>query len=247
MDYLEASVIAKEALEEMLGRLTWMAIKPSVIVDVGCGLAEGGRQLQARYPDATVIALDNAFSMLEHANQSHRICAAGETLPFPDQSVNFIFANFLLPWHADQKKCWREWRRVLRPDGLLMFSTLGLDTLREFQSIVDPSAMPALQDMHDVGDGLLAAGFEDPVVDVNYYTTTYRCKDKLASELHASGMLTMELDVAQKEKLEPAQDGKFEVTYEVIYAHAFAPSKAESVPGEFSVPVSELRQTIKRI
>jgi malonyl-CoA O-methyltransferase len=238
LDYLEASVIAKEALEELLSRLNWMAIKPSVILDIGCGMAEGAGRLREHYPDATVIALDCSFAMLEKAQYSHRICANGETLPLPDQSVNFIFANMLLPWHRDHQALLREWRRVLRPDGLLLFSALGVDTLRELQSLVDPHHMPVLQDMHDVGDGLLAAGFSDPVLDVNYYTTTYRSKDKLAFELHASGMLAVELTEAEKEKIQS------DVTYEVIYAHAFAPQPTENVPGEFSVPLSQLRQEI---
>ena len=179
MEYAEAAVIAREALEEMLMRLQWMALKPRLIVDVGGGAGEGMLRLQAHYPEATVVVLDHAMSMLQHAKttRAHCICAEGEVLPFADQSVDFIFANLLLPWHADHKKLFSEWRRVLRPDGLLMFSTLGLDTLREYQSLVSERMVPQLMDMHDVGDKLLAAGFADPVLDVNYYTTCYRSKE----------------------------------------------------------------------
>jgi malonyl-CoA O-methyltransferase len=237
LDYREAAVIAREALDEMLSRLDWMALKPNVIVDVGSGVGEATLRLQERYPDALVMALDNTLSMLQAGANAHSVCASGDTLPLADQSVNFIFANLILPWHHDHKKLWREWRRVLRPDGLLLFSALGLDTLREFHSIVDSRALPILHDMHDMGDALLAAGFSDPVLDVNYYTTCYRSKEKLLAELGASGMLAVGDESLDHEKI------PLEVTYEVIYAHAFAPSasaRVSSSDGVFKVPVSQI-------
>jgi len=239
-------VIAREALEEMLSRLEWMAVKPSVIIDAGCGLAEASLQLQKRYPLAQILSLDNSTAMLTEANASFRVCAAAEVLPLANQSVNFIFANMLLPWVAEPKKLLREWRRVLRPDGLLMFSTLGLDTLRECRAMTAASLFPMLLDMHDIGDELMAAGFSDPVLDVNYYTTSYRSKEKLLAELQASGMLFAGSETAIQENMPPSTEGKYEVTYEVVYAHAFAPSSEASTTaanGEFKIPVSQLIKT----
>lgn len=247
LEYVEASVIAREVADEMLSRLQWMAIKPNVIVDVGCGTGEDALRLQASYPHARVIALDNVFAMVAQAKKAHPdgICALGESLPLPDQSVDFIFANLLLPWQSDNKKMLKEWRRVLRPDGLLLFSTLGLDTLREYKSQVETIMAPQLCDMHDIGDELMAAGFSDPVLDVNYYTTSYRSKEKLMAELRATGMIDTTL--INVDTISPIENDAYHVTYEVVIGHAFSPQMTErpsSSNGEFTVPVSMLKRTV---
>ncbi|MCP6769816.1 hypothetical protein NL529_33720, partial [Klebsiella pneumoniae] len=78
---------------------------------------------------------------------------------------------------------------------------------------------PLLVDMHNVGDGLLEAGFIDPVLEVNHYILTYRSQDKLISELEASGMLEGSMDTDKIKSQPPNDDGVWPVTYEVIYAH----------------------------
>ena len=59
------------------------------------------------------------------------------------------------------------------------------------------------------------------------------------------------LDVASlavdTDKILPAEEGTYEVTYEVVFAHAFAPQIKEhpmSSDGVVSVPVSELRKSL---
>ena len=234
LEYITSAVIAREIQTEMLSRLPLLALKPDVILDAGCGAGEGARGLQDYFPQACVIALDQSLPMLEQTRQAHSacVCAAAEALPLADNSVDFIFANLLLPWLSAQK-IWREWRRVLKPNGLLMFSAFGLDTLRECHGHIAPQ----LFDMHDLGDAVLAAGFSDPVLDVNYLTTQYRSPEKLIAELRATGMIAdSHLELVQ------AEDGKYPVTYEVVIGHAFAPVSA---PGEFRIPVSSLRNSDK--
>ena len=50
-------------------------------------------------------------------------------LPLADGTVDVIFANLLLPWIDDPEQFFREAARVLRKEGLLVFSTLGPDSL----------------------------------------------------------------------------------------------------------------------
>jgi malonyl-CoA O-methyltransferase len=247
-DYAKAAVLAREVGQEMLARLDWMTLKPRVIVDMGCGTGEMSALLQQRYPDAQVLALDMSQSMVQSlkqkAPQSYGICADGETLPLRNQTVDLIFANFLLPWHDDFTLLLREWMRVLRPEGLLLFTALGPDTLREWRAIFDDAHIPLLVDMHDIGDVLLKEGFADPVLDVDYYTMTYRDKNRLMSELRASGMLSS--DQSDLCGVAPSDDGTWAVTYEVIHAHAFTRAASEEVSasadGIVRVPISHLRR-----
>ena len=249
VDYKNTAVIAREAANELFERLDWMTVKPTVVLDLGCGTGDDSVRLQQRYPDAKVLAVDNAYSMVEHAQLGFPccVCALAEALPLPNQSVDLIFASMLLPWHVDHKRIFKEWKRVLRPNGLLIFNALGLDTLKECSALFEVEATPQLNDMHDVGDGLLAAGFSDPVLDVNYFTTVYRSQEKLIAELVGSGMLAQASASSLLNQLIPEEDGTYPLTYEVINAHAFAPEKSERQvlsDGEVKVPLSQLRRSL---
>lgn len=247
IDYAEAAVLAKTVGEEMLARLEWMTLKPKVILDVGCGLGELSAGLATRYPEATIFALDSAESMLTVAKQHHVkpifLTGLAEKLPLPAQSIDLLFANFLIPWHEDISALLQEWQRVLRPNGLLMLTALGLDTLREMQDWCENAELaPALIDMHDLGDLLLHEQFSDPVLDVDYYTLSYQSREKCLQELAASGMLMSQEKLIFSKPLE-----KWEATVEVIFAHAFMPEKTQIMNenGVTHIPLSQLRQQLK--
>ena len=217
-------MIAGEVAEELFARLAWMTIKPTTVLSVGNG-DEVSLRLQQCFPEAEILS---------------------QRLPSAESSVDVIFANMALPWQADNKKIFQSWRRMLRPNGLLIFSTLGLDTLKECQAIFG-DALPSFVDMHDVGDDLLEAGFSDPVLDVDYFTTVYRSKEKLIAELCASGMLGSEPDAVQIDQLIATDDQAYELTYEIVFAHAFAPLQSDrsvTEDGVVKVPLSQLRRSL---
>lgn len=252
VEYEKAAVLAREIGWEMLSRLEWMTLKPRLILDAGCATGEMSLALQARYPDARVLGLDVDFSLLHHAKHLpsadvQYINAHADKLPFPDQSVDLIFANLVLPAYPDANLLLREWRRVLAPDGLLMMTALGLDTLQEWRAAYPSAELPVLMDMHDVGDLLLLEGLAEPVLDVDHYHMTYRDKNKLAHELYQSRITTA---FAELEKMEvKAVNDTWEVSYEIIYAHAFAPPQTNemtaSADGVVRVPLSHLRKQLK--
>lgn len=259
LEYSQAAVLAREVGEEMLSRLDWMTVKPQFIVEMGCGTGESLSRLQARYPDANVLALDLSLPMIQQASQSIEagqsdaarvacICADAAALPLADQSIDLIYANLLLPWHPDVKALLQEWRRVLRPNGLIMLTLLGLDTLKEFHNALNHQDMPDLVDMHDVGDFLVAAGFSDPVLDVDRYTLLYRDQQQLVNELRASGMLAKDAKIDELQPVSVTEDGRLPVTYEAIFAHAFMPENADTVSpsadGVVRIPLKQLRRQL---
>ena len=149
-------MIAEKAGQEMLARLEWMTLEPKTILDIGCGTGAMSLALRQRYPAAKVISIDLSMLMAEHTQQlavpSQVICAGGEHLPLRTDSIDLVFANFFLPWQQDVKAVINEWLRVLRPDGVLMLSALGVDTLHEWREVLRADDTPKLVDMHDVGD-----------------------------------------------------------------------------------------------
>ena len=92
--------------------------------------------------------------------------------------------------------------------------------------------------------------FADPVLDVDYYTLTYRDKNRLIAELQTSGMLSAESEIGDLSTVTAAEDGAWPVTYEVIYAHAFTPAEREEVSasadGVVRVPISHLKRQLSQ-
>ncbi len=233
----------------MLARLDWMTIKPAVILDAGCGTGEMSAELQVRYPDALILSLDSDHAMTDYVKaaypNAHSLCADAIALPLKDNSVDLVFANLLLPWCHNAQALLREWRRVLRSDGVLMLSALGPDSLQEYLGLLHP-AIPLRVDMHDIGDLLLAEGFTDPVLDVDYYTITYRDLSQCLNELKASGMWfpASSGSLPDPKAFLPTENGLWPITYEAIFAHAFVPDKkpekSDNYNNEIKIPLSQI-------
>ncbi len=254
VEYAAAAVLANAVAEQMLSRLEWVLWQPKVIVDVGCGTGYGRELLKQRYPEAQILAIDTAYPMLHYAKQQAKnrqegfLSADAMTLPFKNQSVDLLFANFMMPWHSNFEKLLQEWRRVLRPEGLLMFTSLGPDTLQTWRESLGDSIMPDLIDMHHIGDALTQLKFVEPVLDVEHFTLTYKDQHKLFHELQASGMILPGdyQECMKNTKNLRNETGVFETIYEVVYGHAWMPEdvreQAADEDGVVKFPLSYLRQ-----
>ena len=62
------------------------------------------------------------------------MCGDFERLPIASGAIDLVWSNMALHWAADPLAALREFHRVLAVDGLLMFSTLGPDTLAELRA-----------------------------------------------------------------------------------------------------------------
>src|SRR5476651_1678543 len=121
--------------------------------------------------------------MLNFTKSSHydcfskKVCGDAESLPFKSESVDFVFSNCTFQWFLDPLVALIEIQRILKPQGLLLFSTFGPDTLKElresYQTIDTEKHVNHFLDMHDIGDLLLHTQFLDPVMDMENITITY--------------------------------------------------------------------------
>lgn len=217
--YDALAICAQRVGDELLRRLDIVALQPNIIVEVGAATGYHLPFLQNRYPKAKLIALDLHLSLLQFAkSKAISLCAATERLPFPDQSIDLLIANMVLPWCVSFNAVLQEWHRVLRPEGLLIFTSLGPNTLKQLQTPI----IPTLTDMHEVGDALIQTGFQDPILDVDNLTFTYRDAETLSYELQITDMLS-------KESRLPAFTGIFPITYEVIFGHAWGNTPKDHV------------------
>jgi malonyl-CoA O-methyltransferase len=264
-----AAVLHAEVRGNLLSRLDLMDLTPRVAVDAGAGTGHASRALKRRYPKALVIALDTSQPMLQAAGRRQgwlrrftRVCADAERLPLADGSVDLILSNLMLQW-CSPDAVFAEFRRVLAPQGLFCFTTLGPDTLRELRSawreVDSRTHVHRFIDMHDIGDALVRAGFASPVLDVERFTLSYLDLRRVAADLKATGAHNSTMGRArgltgrrQFAGLEAAyetfrQEGRLPATYEVVFGHAWTPSAAtrRSTPGSAAVSLDEIKQALR--
>ncbi len=262
--YDASAALQNEVGNRLVERLDFIRLQPRRILDLGAGTGVFTRVLDRRYRKADVIALDIAPAMLQQASarggwwrRPRCVCGDAEALPFADASFDFIFSNLMLQWCADLPATLLELRRVLAPGGLLMFTTLGPDTLSELRaswSAVDGyTHVNPFIDMHDVGDALLQARWAEPVMDAERITVTYRDLATLMLDLKHIGAHNVTRGRARgltgKRRFQAftaayeqfRSDGVLPSTYEVVYGHAWSP-QPNTTAVEVSLPLLR-RQT----
>lgn len=259
--YDEAAVLQREIGQRLVERLDYVRLRPERILDLGCGTGAISQQLLSRYPQAEVRGVDLALAMVEIAQYQLRdnpqfqgVCADVQQLPFQDDAAELLISNLMLQWCNDLVSVFQECARVIRPEGLLTFTTFGPDTLYELRQswgqVDGYTHTSQFVDMHDVGDALLAAGFRDPVMDREVITVTYPAVRGLLQDLKAIGANNATLGrnrgLTGKQRLQACyqayeayrlEDGAYPATYEVIYGHAWAPPiKPSAKPARF-IPI----------
>ena len=243
--YDQASALQQEVGQRLLQRLDLVKIQPDRILDLGSGTGQCIPDLLARYKKAQVVALDIALPMLWRARKRGRwlrkpgcVCADAERLPFADSSFDLVFSNLMLQWCVELEVVFTELQRVLRPGGLLLFTSFGPDTLHElrgsWQQVDGYSHVNAFADMHDVGDALLRTRFADPVMDVERLTVTYADVWKLMRELKQIGAHNVTAGrprgltgKARMQRLVGAYEhyrsqGVLPASYEIVNGHAWS-------------------------
>ncbi|WP_130536410.1 malonyl-ACP O-methyltransferase BioC [Thiomicrorhabdus indica] len=204
---------------------------------------------------------------LTHKVGAQLINADAFALPFADNSLDMLTSNLMLQWCDDLDAVFNEFRRVLRPEGLLMFTTFGPDTLKELRQawqIADESYehVNIFIDMHDIGDALIRAGFGQPVMDVENFTLTYDKPIGVLKDLKAIGATnasqSRQHSLTGKDKFARMlnaydglrKEGKVPATYEVVHGHAWAAQEVFKGPdrdrsNHVEISLDEFSQQLK--
>lgn len=158
-------------------------------------------------------------------------------LGYQEETFDLIVANLIPLWVRDLNVLFAEVLRLLKPGGIFLFSTLGVDTLQELRSSfygVDADKhVHQFYDMHDLGDRLLQANFSEPVMDMERLTLYYDTVESLVADLTASSLRNFLKD-GKKGCMTPRQwqkmcqnyqenfstNGELLATFEVVYGCA---------------------------
>jgi malonyl-CoA O-methyltransferase len=273
-NYGAGDFFAREIDRRMQERLDYVRVEPKRVLDLGCSRGASLAALTARYPTAQQLALDLAPEMLAGLRQVRPawqrwigvgaasgpmpLAADAAQLPLLSRSTDLIWSNLLLHWLEDPLPALAEAHRVLDVGGLLMFSTLGPDTLKELRYAFSDGYAHTQRfiDMHDLGDMLVGCGFADPVMDMEVVKLTYDSFDDLLHELQSAGsscaMKARRHGLTGKAAWTKAratyetlrENGKLPASFEVVYGHAWKVAPKKTADGRAIVSFDTLRKKV---
>lgn len=270
-----------EVGQRMASRLQWFRQTPSSWLDwhpVRGGMA-GHLAVRQHYPNiesflpspldsVELSAMKNMAFDASNASTGvrawwRRLTGSGLPQPLPaGKQVNLLWANMALHQIAQPMAALRTWHQRLATHGMLMFSCLGPDSLREVRQVyarqgwAEPSQ--SFTDMHDWGDMLVEVGFAEPVMDVETIVLSYASTERLLTDLRAWGRnlhpqrpgglrgrawLKQWHDVMLRE-MPRTPDGQMQLTFEVVYGHAFKPEPRARVAAQTAVSLQDMRQML---
>lgn len=269
-----AQFLYGEIAQRLLQRLSYIRLQPERILDAGCGAGHAIDPLRARYVEMEYVGVDHSPALLAVAEERHgyapslwqRLRKKTQNSPIfveadmaktglAPQSFDLIWSNLALHWHPDPEQVFEEWRRLLAPERLALFSSFGPTTLQELrhalQSADISTATMNFVDMHDYGDMLLQHGFNDPVMDQEIITLTYQSAERLLQDVQALGGNPNPqrrpigradfLRLLQALEAQRHMDGTIHLSIEVAYGHAWRNS-TQRKGSEVFVPISSIQK-----
>ena len=265
----------EEVASRMAERLQWIKLQPRSWIH--WEPLRGGLQVHKRLLEHYPGSLSHLVQGVEkHASlvrqtvlpswwSPSRWTGPRQLFGLPAEPAQMVWSNMGLHMAADPQGLIGQWCGLLEPNGFLMFSCLGPDTLRELRTVYAQQGWQqpshAFTDMHDWGDMLLQAGFAEPVMDMEHITLTFETPERLLLELRELGR-NLHVDrfgglrgrqwrsqlLGALEKLaQPGGGGTLHLTFEVVYGHAFKAQTSAGKGNEATISLDEMRATLRKV
>jgi NADH dehydrogenase [ubiquinone] 1 alpha subcomplex assembly factor 5 len=263
-----ADFLANAAAERLADRLADINHTFTQVLELGCGGGALARVLGGR----PMVAADAAFACARAA-PAPRLVAEAEALPFAARSFDLVVSSLALHWTNDLPGALLQLRHILRPDGLLLASMWGGETLGELRQAlieaeidIEGGASPRVSpfaDLRDLGGLLQRAGFALPVVDADRIEVTYPDALALMRDLRAMGESNALLERRKRftrratlfraaeryRALFGRADGRVMATFELVTLTAWAPAASQPQPlrpGSARMRLADALGTVER-
>ena len=126
----QVDVITDRIAEWLLAGLKYMKIEPKIIADLGCGTGIMINKLRTMYPDTSFIAIDQSQDVLQSLQLTDSdtvLCNDCTAIDLADNSCDMVISNMMLHACTDVAGCFREVRRILKPQGLWIATHPAID------------------------------------------------------------------------------------------------------------------------
>jgi malonyl-CoA O-methyltransferase len=261
------AAVLRELANRLIERLDYVKLTPEVIINLSDVANYSQSLLREKFSTAHILNILPCHSMLKYYAETsadltlpYFIQAQNIHLPLKAASVDFIFANHLMLHPTNIAEIFSECRRLLKPNGLLLFNALGPDCLQELKQAFAKQDkyqhINSFMDMHDMGDVMLACGLSDPALDTERLTISYPSVPTILHELKALGpypiqgakklgLTTVRQLAALTERLAKDETGRFPITLEVIYGLAWGSELAprnQRQGNDVLIPVDSIKR-----
>ncbi|WP_058303037.1 methyltransferase domain-containing protein [Gorillibacterium timonense] len=103
-------------------------ISPRRIIDIGCGPGNSTAVLAKRFPDASILGIDQSEAMIAAAKADYPeldfvVCDAEVDLPTLGGGFDIVFSNACIQWIPNHPKLLRDMAALLEPGGILAVQT----------------------------------------------------------------------------------------------------------------------------
>lgn len=212
-----------------------------------------GRVIGANPAVGKLLEIERSAELLSQCSGA-RLQAGLDVLPLAEQSLDLAISGLALHLVNDLPGTLVQIRRALKPDGVLLASVLGGETLAELREAwlvaeteltggASPRVAP-FADVRDFGSLLQRAGYALPVVDSDRLDVTYASPLALMRELKAMGCSNMLVERSRRPatrtlvaraaeiyaKRFARPDGRVRATFEIITLTAWAPHDSQPKP-----------------
>ena len=221
----------QEVSTRMLEKIEFIKLVPNIILNLSHGSMIDTKLLKQRYPKASIYNVDKIKqqqkSILHKIFYKNRslINANYYKLPFSNNTFDMVWSNLLLPYIDNIKLLLQEAKRVLKPNGILLLSGFGVDSLneiREYKLLTNN-----FPDLHVIGDLLYQLNFQEPVTDVDFIRYNNQSFAKIIKLLRHIGGGNLEHKYLNKNdylRLTDSLDKNIYLRIEIFYAYAIKPS-----------------------
>ncbi len=254
-DYNQHAFIPKLIAKNLFERLDlYDFFTPQRILDLGCGTGFCLQLLENRYPKAELYGLDLSHAVLKRIqkdleNFPKLIQADLEQIPIAPAQFDLICASLSMMWIKDLPSCFKKIYRLLKPNGLFLMTSLGLDTFKEINCHQKTFTLypHAFYDMHTIGDFLVNTAWQDIVLDTHVLQTNYSTLYAFKDEIKKLGLdnLFVNHDPYSLKKVN-FQSQKFSVTWEIIYSQAWKKltQKTSDDLEQVFIPITAIKRSL---
>ncbi|MDA0340632.1 MAG: methyltransferase domain-containing protein [Proteobacteria bacterium] len=244
-----------EAADRLADRLLDLSRRFSTVLDLGCHTGGLATVWPAGLEGAKLLHADLSPAMaIRAAAHGPAIACDEEALPFAEGSLDAVLSCLSMHWVNDLPGALVQIRRALRPDGMLLASMLGGDTLVELREVLSAAELEVagglsprvspFADIPDLGGLLQRAGFALPVVDSDVLTVTYDNLFALMADLRGMGESNVVLErhkmpTRRGVLLRAAEiyqerfagsDGRIPATFQILTMTGWAPDASQQQP-----------------
>lgn len=253
----------EEVAQRMLQRLDIIKLQPQQWLHWQA--EQGGLQAHAallqRYPQAQAWQHSGAELLEPSSITSDAGSGQPQHLQPEPGSIDLLWANMVLDKAPDPHAVLAQWRRLLAPEGFVMFSVLGPASLQELRGLYLQKGWGApchaFADLHDWGDAMQQAGFTDVVMDAEHITLSFATPQRLLQELrelgrnlsfkrspHTRGKDWLHAWYGAVREALTQPDGQLHLSFEIIYGHALQGTQGRDEAGDITVDLAHMRRML---